>query len=130
MQFGIVYSKNTGRIRSIVVPENKNEQQILDLVKLNIGEALIRFDMKDFADEYVLQDKLNKITGLVPKDDRFIVVNPTTNKIESVVIADEKIDSILGRKMIKNAEATSTWTYNRITKKYVRPVINETRPGK
>jgi hypothetical protein len=130
MQFGIVYSKNTGRIRSIVVPENKNEQQILDLVKLNIGEALIRFDMKDFAEQPILQDKLNEITGLIPKDDRFIVVNPNTNQIESIIIADEKIDSVSGKKMIKNAEATPEWTYNKITKKYIRPVIKETRPGK
>lgn len=130
MEFGVVYSKNTGRIRSIIVPANESEQHILDLVILNNGELLQRFDMKDFAGEPILQYKLNKITGLNPKDDRFIVVNPTTNKIESVVIADEKIDSILGKKIIKHAEAMPTWTYNRITKKYIKPVIKETIPGK
>jgi hypothetical protein len=119
MQFGVVYSKNTGRIRSIVVPENKNEQQILDLVKLNIGEALIRFDMKDFAEQPILQDKLNEITGLIPKDDRFIVVNPNTNKIESVIIADEKIDTILERKMIRHSEADKNWKYN--GKEFIKP---------
>lgn len=42
MKFGIVYSKNTGRIRSMVVPENEKEQHILGLVKLLNG--VIRAD--------------------------------------------------------------------------------------
>lgn len=123
MEFGIVYSKNTGRIRSIVVPENENEQHILDLVKLNTGEAIIRFDTKELDKEEVLQEKLNKITGLVPQNDRYIIVDPTTNKIEGVVIADEKIDSVSGKKMIANAEADVNWTYDKSAKRYTKPII-------
>ena len=120
MEFGIVYSKNTGRIRSIVIPE-ENEQHILDLVNLNNGEAFIRFDMEDFDNEEVLQEKLNKITGITPKDDRYVVVD-NDGKIESIIIADEKCgDKIKGKQMIKHAEATMNWTFNKNTKEFNAP---------
>ena len=121
MEFGIVYSKNTGRIRSIVVPENENEQHILDLVNLNNGEALIKMKMEEFDYDNILQDKLNKITGLKPKDDRFVILN-NENEVEGVIIADEKIDKLTS-KMIKNNEASIGWKYNKGI--FKKPIVKE-----
>lgn len=129
MQFGVVYSKNTGRIRSIVVPENEKEQHILDLIRLNNGEALIRFDMKDFSNHDILQEKLNKITGLIPKDDRYVVIN-NKGEIESVIIADKKCgDNVAGKQMIKHAHATMTWTYDKQKKEFKAPIKEKEQNG-
>lgn len=111
MKFGIVYSKNTGRIRSMVVPENEKEQHILGLVKLLNGEAFVKMDMKEFDMVDIVQEKLNKITGIIPKDDRFVILN-SKNEVEGVIIADKKIDN-LSAKTIKNQDANIGWKYNK-----------------
>lgn len=109
MSFVVVFSKATGRIRSIFIPDN--DAQIKDLNYLD-GEDHIILDDKQKASLPELQEIVSKQTGLIPKDDRYVVVDKSGN-IAGVLLADPLCgDKIPDCELIAHATATTNWTYD------------------
>lgn len=97
--FAVIYSKNTGRIRSIIKPDKDSD---LNSILTLDGEAYSIFDDKDYVILPDLQELLNKRTGLQPKDgdDTYDVVNDK-GEVVSSVIADPLIDKVEGHTLVK-----------------------------
>jgi hypothetical protein len=115
----VVYSQATGRIRSIVVPSQANEQIVCNLLP---GEALQQFDIS-FAkqDLNFLQNALNQITGLLPSGDRYVMVDGGGNVISACICCPACGDcdpknfdpkgTMPGCQMIQHDTASPGWTW-------------------
>lgn len=103
MSIYVTYSAITGRVRSWIVGENVRP-------RVGKGEAVIEVQSKDYGDLYKLQALVTQATGLIPADDRYIIVN-AADKIVGTVIADPVgcDDVIPDHVLVKHAEAGPTW---------------------
>src|SRR5437660_1321971 len=106
--FGIIYSKNTGRIRWWIVPDNDNE---LNALNLKPGELLLKVDNSLYGDLFHLQDLVSQKTGLIPSNDRYAVIDSLGNVV-SAIIADPLCgDQITGFQLIAHDIACPGWKY-------------------
>ena len=107
-QFGVVYSTNTGRIRSIITASNPKD---LDSLKLLKGEAMLKLDNSSYGDLPNLQSQVSKQTGLIPSSDEYAEVDAQGNVVGSI-IADPKIDTPpTGDSLIQSDVAGPGWKY-------------------
>lgn len=106
--FAVVYSVNTGRIRSIVVPDS--DEQLNAMVR-RVGEEILILDDSKKQVLPVLQNIVSQQTGLIPQNDRFAVVSPT-GSVKGVIIADPGIDFIPGFQLIPSTWAGPGFTWN------------------
>lgn len=106
--FGVVYSKTTGRIRSIIHPDSDSE---LNNIPVGIGEASIKLDNANYLDLDTLQTFLSSITGITPSNDRYAVVD-SQGVVIGAVIADITIDAVPGAQLIKHPSASTGWTWS------------------
>lgn len=130
-QFAVIYSTDTGRVRSIVVFNGVKETNAnLATIKKGTGETLVLFNMVQFGPLEVIQNLVNQVTGKVPVDDRYVYMK--NGKVTDVVIADSKID-IFPKDVvvIKHIEATIGWdVVNNVPIKPIIPVFtNEISPA-
>lgn len=108
-QIGVVYSKSTGRIRSVIVPTKDSE---LDSFKPQAGEEILKFvNNGPFATLDALQTSVTTVTGKVPVSDRYAVVS-ATGAVVGAIIADPALDSIKGFQLIQSDVAGPGWTYS------------------
>ena len=63
-----IFSARTGRIRRVVADDTKNDAQLLVLHAPRLGEAVQQ-------GRAVSQEELSELTGLVPVDDRYTVLD-------------------------------------------------------
>lgn len=82
---GLVYSQTTGRLRSIVIPDNNGE---LIGRKLNSGESILIISSSQFATASAdgLQDMVTATTGTTPVNDRYVFLK-NIDSIEYVIAA-------------------------------------------
>lgn len=106
MAVGIIYSANTGRIRWHTGPGHTDVPQ---LVRLAPGEALIEIDDRLYGDLFALQAVVTERTGLVPQNDRHVIID-AKGVIAGVVIADPAIDTVPGYTLVAHVEADLGWT--------------------
>lgn len=57
MEFAIIYNKNTGKIESMVVPENESEKETVNRVKLFDYQGIEKFDIN----RIISTEELDKI---------------------------------------------------------------------
>lgn len=107
-QIGVVYSQNTGRVRSIIVPDNDAE---LASVPLRNGEALEKMDRAQIIREKDIQDTISARSQKVPVSDRYAVVDDKGNVV-GAILADPLIDSIPGMQLVQSDTAGPGWTYS------------------
>ena len=116
----VVYSQTTGRIRSVVVPSQANEQIICNLLA---GEALQQFNMSYAKQDLnALQATLNQITGLIPSKDRYVMVDANGNVLSACICDSACGDcdpknydpqgKMVGCQMIQHDTASPGWTYS------------------
>jgi len=119
MSFVVVFSKATGRIRSIFVPDD--DEQIKNLKYLD-GEDHVILDDKDKLPLPELQELINKQTGIIPKDDRYAVVD-AAGEVKAVIIADPLCgDEIKDHELITSTEAEVGHTWDKDAHVFVPPV--------
>lgn len=109
--FKIIYSKNTGRIRRHT---GTGESELtLEQIKINDGEDYLILDDKQYGNLIELQEIVNGVTGLIPQDDRFAVVDKN-GYVQGSVIADIACgDSIPDMELIKDNHAGAGWIYDK-----------------
>jgi hypothetical protein len=123
MSFVVVFSKETGRIRSIFVPDN--DEQIKDLLYLD-GEDSIIFDDKEVPPLEDLQKLVSDKTGLIPKDDRYAVVDDK-GEVKAIIIADPKCgDSIKDHELIASIDAEMQDVYDKSAQVFIKSVKETT----
>lgn len=117
--FGVIYSKVTGRIRWWIKPDNDN---VLDNIKLQDGEAFLKLDDSLYGDVLKLQDIIFQQTGLSPSNDRYAIVDANGN-VTGALIADPLCgDSIKDCQLIAHDKAGVGWTYD-VNKGFTEPPI-------
>jgi hypothetical protein len=111
--FAIVYSKQTGRVRTVYSPG----QSTTDLkgIQVSQGEALLTFNDNQYTDPFALQDLVTSKTGITPQNDRYAIVDQLGNVIGSVIADTQCGDSIPNAQLIAHPSATVGWTYSAIT---------------
>lgn len=118
-QIHVVYSKLTGRIRSIVVPTQVGEPVACNLGE---GEAVSHFDLSFVKQPLeALQAALNQQTGLVPSNDLYAMVDVQGN-VTKLVLADLAIDAPdAGCQLVAAQVAGPGWTYDKNAKTFTNP---------
>jgi hypothetical protein len=112
--FAIIYSKNTGRIRWILKPENDSENYLLDNINLNTGEVSLILEDSEYKILPELQELLNKKTGLIQTNDRFVIVDKKGD-VKGSIIADLSCgDSIDDHELIPHQTADIGWKYDKL----------------
>jgi hypothetical protein len=105
-KFAVIYSKATGRIRWEFHPDDDSQ---LNDIKLLDGEDVLILKNSEKVILPDLQDKLNKKTGKVPKDDRFAVVDQLGNVVGAIIADPLCGDSVPSCQLIAHAEASPGW---------------------
>lgn len=106
--FGVVYSKVTGRIRTIYKPDKDSD---LDGIRLGDGESQLRFADKQYSDLSTLQDLVSSQTGLIPVNDRYAIVD-SRGDVKGAILADPQAgDAVVGARLVANDKAVEGWTY-------------------
>jgi len=108
-KFAVIYSKKTGRIRR--VSGLSNDIPIISPVKN--GEEMVIFEEDKYADIHTLQDVISSITGLIPQDDRYAVVDDK-GYVQGAIIADPDgcADMIPNMRLIKHSTADNGWIFD------------------
>lgn len=118
--FAVVYSKATGRIRSIYVPDNDAQ---LSSIILSKGESIQVFQDKEYGDVNDLQERITKITGITPQDDKYAIVD-TNGVVVAVVLADpDSGDIVPGHDLIKDPDVKEGYIYDKATKVFTDPNV-------
>lgn len=122
-KFPVIYSAQTGRIRSWWKLDDDSELQI---VKTLPGELFSVFPMEEYGDLPILQELISRVTGLAPKDDRYAVVDSrgvVIGAIHADLACGDKVD---GHELIPHNEAGPGWVKDSDGKmKDTRPVPND-----
>lgn len=105
----VIFSKSTGRIRSIFQPEKELE---LNRIKLIPGEDyLILYLDEATIDINVLQQKVSSLTGTIPKNDRYAIVDNNGNIVGSLIADPTCGDKILNCTLIQSDNADKGWSW-------------------
>lgn len=76
-KFAVIYSQTTGRVRSWHNFNGKDEtDDMLSSVCAAQGEAIALFPMEEYGDVFAIQALVNQITGLIPSNDRYAIIDP------------------------------------------------------
>jgi hypothetical protein len=117
--FGVIYSQNTGRIRSHTDTGWRSGDLDLTL-KLGKGEVLEKFEDKQYGTLPELQDLLSQRTGLIPVNDRYAIIDTTitptnrdsTGNVVGAIIADPLCDdAIVNCQLIAHPQASTGWKW-------------------
>ena len=120
-KFWVVYSKATGRIRSIVRGETAEEESNIT-VKLNSGEAVRTLPIASYGNHVAVQPMLTSMVGISPLNDRYALVD-SNGIVQGAIIADPLCgDSVPGFTLIAHPTAEKGWIYNSATSIFSAPV--------
>lgn len=95
MSIGLFYSVATGRLRRIVKDDAVIFAELVNIHPVALGEGVIEAADLDPAEA---QSLVNDETGKTPENDRFALVR--SGFVEGVIIADDTIDSVAGRRLV------------------------------
>lgn len=126
-RWAVVYSKNTGRVRSFVIPEKNKE---LASIRLGQCEGIKLFAAKrsprkstDLADLVAantgvgtnqIQGLITKVTRLTPHNDRYAVVD-ANGMVDAIAFADPQCDSVPDHELIQSETASLGDKYEKKT---------------
>lgn len=97
----IIYSARTGRLRRTITDGVRSDDVLLALFPAGPGEVAR-------LGPPVTQQQLNALTGLVPRDDRYAIVN-SAGDVTGAILADHVIDGLPGLALVAHATARVGW---------------------
>lgn len=114
--FGVIYSKNTGRIRSTVTVGDNND---LNNIILGPNEALLQLDDSQYNTSTNLQTLVSNKTGLILTNDRYAEVDSKGNVI-GIILADPQ-DSLPNITLVPSSQAAVGWTFD--GSNFIAPIV-------
>ncbi len=122
----IIYSLNTGRVRTVLIDELKADSLLLEeyLPRLDVQEGSEFIDVLDeaFSDLDLVQAEVTLRTGLTPSDDRYLVFDSENGEVDSAIMADHLIDSVPGKSMVAHERGGLGWRVSVSHSSFERPI--------
>ena len=109
MNTHVVYSARTGRIRRIIFDDKLTNTEMLVNFPITNGEAVAQ----NIADPNVsleeLQTILSDLTGIVPSDDRYVLVTQAGDITGAIIADPDTGDSVSRHTLVAHATADIGW---------------------
>lgn len=109
MNTHVVYSARTGRIRRIIFDDKLTNTEMLVNFPIANGEAVAQNIVDPNVSLEELQTILSDLTGIVPSDDRYVLVTQAGNITGAIIADPDAGDSVSRHTLVAHATADIGW---------------------